>query len=189
VHMLWHNPPEIWSETEDVTRITTNGSTDYWRHTHYGFVRDTGHFRYREVRGDFSAELEVRATYTTLYDQAGLMLRHDSDHWIKAGLEFTGKLLHFCVVVTNEWSDWSLIPLTDAPEDVDLYVCMVRIGRTISVQYRVNRGDTRLARVAAFPYVDTTQIGMMCCSPERAGFVAAFRSFKVGPPVAPVLDI
>jgi regulation of enolase protein 1 (concanavalin A-like superfamily) len=184
MEMQWHNPPDEWSEADGVTRITTNGATDFWRHTHYGFVRDTGHFRYREVRGDFSAEISVKGKYKTLYDQAGLMLRHDSGRWLKAGIEFTDDLMHFCVVVTNQWSDWSLIPLPDAPHDVDLGIHLLRIGQTISIRYRLNQGPSRVARIAAFPYEDTTQIGMMCCSPERGGFEAEFRSFQVGAAVA-----
>jgi uncharacterized protein len=180
IEMKWHNPPENWSDEGGVTRITTKGATDYWRHTHYGFVRDTGHFRYREVSGDFSAEVNVKGQYNTLYDQAGLMLRHDSSRWIKAGLEYTDNLMHFCVVVTNQWSDWSLIPLPEAQPDLDLGIHILRIGQTISVRYRLNQGTMRVARVAAFPYEDTTQVGMMCCSPQRAGFEAEFRHFKIG---------
>jgi uncharacterized protein len=183
--LRWHNRPDVWSESEGVTRVTTNDATDFWRHTHYGFVRDSGHFRYREVKGDFSADVRVRGAYTTLYDQAGLMLRYDSDHWIKAGVEFTDDVMQFCVVVTNQWSDWSLIPLPDAPQDVDLGINLVRIGPAISIRYRLNQGKPRLARIACFPVKDTTQIGMMCCSPERAGFEAEFHGFKIGPAPAP----
>lgn len=181
--MNWYNPPDEWSDTGGVTRITTGGATDFWRHTHYGFVRDTGHFCYREIKGDFSAEVDVRGKYTTLYDQAGLMLRHDSGRWIKAGIEYSENLMHFSVVVTNHWSDWSLIPLPEAHQDVDVGVQLLRIGQTISVRYRLNQGKLQIARVAAFPYKDITQIGIVCCSPERAGFEAEFRNFRIGEPV------
>jgi regulation of enolase protein 1 (concanavalin A-like superfamily) len=182
--MRWHNPPDVWSEHEGVTRVTTNAATDYWRHTHYGFVRDSGHFRYTEATGDFSAEVHVRGAYTTLYDQAGLMLRHDAEHWIKAGVEFTDNLMQFCVVVTNQRSDWSLIPLHDAPRDVDLGIQLQRIGQTIGIRYSLNRGRARLARLASFPCSHTTRIGMMCCSPERAGFEAEFHGFRIEPVAA-----
>ena len=88
--------------------------------------------------------------------------------------------MHFCVVVTNGRSDWSLIPLPEAPRDVELGVSLTRIGETLFVRYSLNKGPTRLARIASFPYVNTTRIGMMCCSPERAGFEAEFRGFRVG---------
>ena len=182
--MHWLNPPEHWSEAEGITRVKTNAGTDFWRHTHYGFVRDSGHFRYRNVLGDCSAQVSIRGHYTTLYDQAGLMLRHDSGRWIKAGVEFTDNLLHFCVVVTNQWSDWSLIPLPEMAHQAEVGVSLIRVGRTIIIRYRIDQGTWRVARVAAFPYEDKTDIGMMCCSPERAGFEAEFRDFIVGGPVA-----
>jgi regulation of enolase protein 1 (concanavalin A-like superfamily) len=140
---------------------------------------------------DFELRIDagVPGKYKTLYDQAGLMLRHDSGHWVKAGIEFTDDLMHFCVVVTNQWSDWSLIPLPDAPHDVDLGIHLLRIGQTISIRYRLNQGPSRVARIAAFPYEDITQIGMMCCSPERGGFEAEFRSFQVGAAVASALHV
>ena len=160
IEMKWHNPPESWSEDNGLTRMTTQGATDFCKHTHYGFVR---------------------GQYNTLYDQAGLMLRHDSSRWIKAGVEFTDNLMHFCVVVTNQRSHGSLIPLPEAPPDLDLGIHILRIGQTINVRYRLNQGPMRLAPIAALPYEDTTQVGMMCCSPERA---AEFRNFKVGEPLA-----
>ena len=55
--------------------MTVSGGTDFWRKTHYGFIRDNGHFGYVAVQGDFSAEVKVMGGYRDLYDQAGLMLR------------------------------------------------------------------------------------------------------------------
>jgi len=183
--MNWHNPPAQWSEENGITRIKTLGATDFWRHTHYGFVRDSGHFHYRDVSGDFSASVCVRGKYQTKYDQAGIMLRLDACRWIKAGIEVAEDRLNFCVVVTNEWSDWSLIPLSAITDDAEVSIHITRIGRTVTVRYCLNGGSARLARVAAFPYEETANIGIMCCSPEREGFEAEFREFDVGSPASP----
>lgn len=183
--MNWLNPPAVWSEASGITRIETLQGTDFWRHTHYGFVRESGHFRYREIRGDFSASVSVKAKYQVKYDQAGLMLRLNSSRWIKAGIEIANDQLNFCVVVTNDWSDWSLVPLTDATHDVDVAIHILRIARTVTVRYRLNGGDLRLARVAAFTCEEVTEVGIMCCSPERGGFQAEFRNFDVGAPIQP----
>ena len=59
--------------------------TDFWRETHYGFIRDDGHFRDVAAEGDFTADVAFRGDYRELYDQAGLMLRLDERNWIKAG--------------------------------------------------------------------------------------------------------
>jgi len=46
--------------------------TDFWRITHDGFIRDTGHFYYQSMTGNFIAEVKVIGEYKDLYDQAGL---------------------------------------------------------------------------------------------------------------------
>ena len=55
--MRWLNEPPAWSEDDGVLRVTTAPDTDFWRTTHYGFVRATGHFRHARVEGDFVAFL------------------------------------------------------------------------------------------------------------------------------------
>ena len=41
----WLNEPRVWSvdPAGDLSMITDKG-TDFWRETHYGFTRDSGHF-------------------------------------------------------------------------------------------------------------------------------------------------
>ncbi len=73
----WLNEPDRWALVPDGLMVTTNQTTDFWRETHYGFTRDSGHFFGREVHGGFTAALRVRAQYEILYDQAGIMVRLD----------------------------------------------------------------------------------------------------------------
>jgi regulation of enolase protein 1 (concanavalin A-like superfamily) len=35
-------------------RVVTDAKTDFWRETHYGFIRDNGHFFACRVPGDFT---------------------------------------------------------------------------------------------------------------------------------------
>ena len=48
---VWLNPPSHWSETGDTLTETVPSATDYWRVTHYGFIRDNAPFRYQEQSG------------------------------------------------------------------------------------------------------------------------------------------
>lgn len=41
---VWLNEPAHWSVQGDTLRIRTERATDFWRTTHYGFDRDSGHF-------------------------------------------------------------------------------------------------------------------------------------------------
>jgi regulation of enolase protein 1 (concanavalin A-like superfamily) len=45
--MQWLNEPAQWSHSAHQVLLTTNSKTDFWRKTHYGFIRDNGHFFYR----------------------------------------------------------------------------------------------------------------------------------------------
>ena len=105
----WHNEPPHWS-LDSTLAVTTGDRTDFWQSTWYDFQRDNGHFIGADVTGDFSAELTFSGNYQTLYDQAGLMLRLDQNNWIKTGIEHSGGLTNFSVVVTRNCSDWSVIP-------------------------------------------------------------------------------
>ena len=53
--MQWHNPPAKWSADKNAITLDVMPKTDYWRTTHYGYNRDSGHFYYREMAGDFVA--------------------------------------------------------------------------------------------------------------------------------------
>src|SRR3954465_12944681 len=80
----WLNEPAEWSEEGSSLRVRTEERTDFWRETHYGFLRDSGHFRFARATNDFTARVTFEGDYRELYDQAGLMLRLDERHWIKA---------------------------------------------------------------------------------------------------------
>lgn len=179
----WLNPPADWRGDESALELTTGAKTDFWRHTFYGFVRDSGHAWLRPVSGDFTASVRVRGGYEQLYDQAGLMLRVDERRWIKAGIEFTDGMMHFSVVVTSGVSDWSVIPLPDATPDDEVAIRLTRHGDAVRVQFSVAGSLWRLARLCPFP-ADDAEIGVMACSPERSGFRAAFRDVAVGPAIA-----
>jgi uncharacterized protein len=175
----WLNPPACWRRSGGDLAVITDDQTDFWRKTEYGFIRDNGHFAHRTVAGDFSVEVTFAAKYRTLYDQAGLMMRLDADRWIKTGIEFIDELMNFSTVVTNDTSDWSLIPLGKGSDDETVRVRLVRKGSTVTTAFRRPDGHWQTARVAGFQSAPACQIGVMCCSPQRAGFEVRFSDFGV----------
>jgi uncharacterized protein len=178
--MAWLNPPQdIRAKGEQLT-LTTGHTTDFWRKTHYGFIRDNGHFLHHPVSTDFSAEVTITGRYEALYDQAGPMLRIDEKRWVKAGIEHTDGLPHFSTVITNDRSDWSIVALPFAADSVRLR--LTRHGDAIRVQVRRPDGSWMMTRLG---YLDggPAQVGIMACSPERAGFVASFRDYSCGPAI------
>ena len=75
--MQWLNEPAQWSNSNDRIIVNTSPQTDFWRVTHYGFIRDNGHFYFDRINTDFVVEVEIRGGYQDLYDQAGIMIRAD----------------------------------------------------------------------------------------------------------------
>jgi regulation of enolase protein 1 (concanavalin A-like superfamily) len=160
--MNWLNEPRKWSgDAADLT-VAVEPETDFWRVTHYGFTRDSGHFLDTGALG-----LRFRGDFAHQYDQAGLMLRLDAERWIKAGLELDGELW-LSVVVTNGVSDWSQQP---APEpDADGYWSIRAVREHDSVQILCGDLPVRLA-----PFPDgPLQSGPMCAAPKGPGFTAHF---------------
>jgi regulation of enolase protein 1 (concanavalin A-like superfamily) len=180
--MHWLNEPPSWREADGVLSVTTGDRTDFWRQTHYGFIRDDGHLRYQTVQGDFTAEVSFSGVYRELYDQAGLMVRIDARNWLKAGIEFVGRPM-LSVVVTRQFSDWSTAPLPIQSEWVWLRVS--RHGSALRVEWATDGAPTySLMRLAYLPDNAAIDVGAMCCSPQREGFEAHFRGFRVGPAIS-----
>lgn len=177
----WLNEPKHWSLESEQLRVVTDARTDFWRETHYGFNRDSGHFFGREVIGAFSAQLRVRAGYEALYDQAGIMVRLDGAHWIKAGIEWSDDAPRLGSVLTVGRSDWATGPFDGDPSDFWLRVTVA--AGVIRVQVSHDGRRWPLLRLAPFPDAPAYLVGPMCCTPERAGLAVEFSDFTAGPPL------
>jgi uncharacterized protein len=175
----WYNEPAAWVEDEQGLTVTAEPKSDFWRKTHYGFIRDNGHFAYVRQTGDFFAEVDISADYRDQYDQAGLMLRDNEERWIKCGIEFVDGVYYASAVVTDDYSDWSVAPLAGAPGSIKIR--LTREGETITVQYSVDAGPEFLLRSTRLPIDDQVQIGVMCASPQGSGVTAVFHDFHVVP--------
>lgn len=176
-NMHWLNPPARWEAREDCLEVTTAPKSDFWRKTHYGFTRDSGHFFYAEARGDFSVEIRVDGKYRDLYDQAGLMLRVDAENWIKTGIEFFDNHQHASAVVTREFSDWSVTRLEGQP--VRFWLRVTRKAEAVEVFYSLDGVSYTLLRLAYLVPSAVTQVGPMCASPDGSGCEVTFHEFRV----------
>ena len=176
----WLNAPASWSLDEGHLRVTTDPATDFWRETHYGFTRDTGHFFGCTTAGDFTAQLRVRAQYTALYDQAGIMVRIDERTWVKAGIERSDGQCLLSSVLTVERSDWATAPYTHDPGDFWLRATV--LGGVLRLQVSADGLRWPLVRLAPFPAAKSYLVGPMCCTPKRAGLNVLFSEFHVGLP-------
>ncbi len=175
--MIWRNEPPRWTVDGDVIRATTAPNTDFWRTTHYGFIRDNGHLYAREWTGDFVAEVKVIGAYRALYDQAGLIVRADETTWLKCGIEYLDGVQQASVVVTRGFSDWSVAPLPTNPPA--FWLRLTRTGPDIEVRYALDGTTYELLRLAYLTPASTVLVGVMCASPEGDGFDVTFEDFTV----------
>ena len=174
----WLNEPARWERQADHTiSVRTAPKTDFWRVTHYGFVRDNGHFYYQEVEGDFTARVEIVGQYKDLYDQAGLMLRLNADTWLKCGIEFVEGIQNLSAVVTREYSDWSVVPLQVNPSSV--WLELRRVGASVEVHYSLDSKKYSLLRMAYLTPTSKVSVGVMCASPDGEGFQVTFKDFNL----------
>jgi uncharacterized protein len=173
----WHHEPPHWHDGGNRLSVTTAPGSDFWRVTHYGFIRDNGHFFHRTMRGNFVAEVRVIGRYAALYDQAGLMLRVDERTWLKCGLEYVEGVQNLSAVVTRDFSDWSVLPLSDPPASFRIKV--ERRGVTVEVQYALGDSDYQMLRLAYLSDVPEMQVGPMCASPEGPGFEVVFEDLSL----------
>ncbi|OIH94143.1 MULTISPECIES: DUF1349 domain-containing protein [unclassified Curtobacterium] len=179
----WTNEPAAVTLDGDVLRVTAVEGSDAWRTTSYGFVHDSEHALLQAVDGPFSAEASFVLDYTEQFDQAGLFLRVDGQHWIKAGVEVSDGTPQLGAVVTRGTSDWSVAPV---PEWVGrtVTVRVSRDGDAVTVRAWAAGEAPRLVRVAYLdPGADVT-VGLLCAAPTRAGLTVTFTGFRVGAPDA-----
>ena len=175
--MNWFNEPQEWKQENDHLSIFADPRTDFWRKTHYGFVRHNGHFYYEKVTGNFEVETQFRGKYQNLYDQAGVMIRLDESTWMKTGIEFVDGIHHVSAVVTRDYSDWSVVPFYCYPGFLRLK--LKREGGAVTIEYCSEEGKWIMFRTAYLSHAQELEVGRMAAAPEGPGFEVLFSEYRV----------
>lgn len=178
---VWVNEPKTWSADGERLEVVTDKATDFWRETHYGFTRDSGHFLGFRTPPAFTAQLRIRGDYQQLYDQAGVMVRLDERRWVKAGIELSDGRAMLSSVLTDGTSDWSTGPYERDPRDFWMRATVAK--GVLRLQVSADGKLWPLVRLAPFPVASSYLVGPMCCTPERAGLKVGFSDFRLTPPL------
>jgi regulation of enolase protein 1 (concanavalin A-like superfamily) len=179
----WHCEPPEWrlDASSGALHLRTAPETDFWQRTSYGFQADNGHLFAIPIASDFRMSARVRFAPVHQYDQAGLMVRIDPDHWIKTSIEWEpGEMNRLGAVVTRGgYSDWST---QDVPASITSYRLGVErrrdtylIEATLDDQYW---SQIRMAYLPA-PADGFVRCGVYACSPKGAGLEATFTDFVI----------
>ena len=128
--MAWLNEPGSWDvpygsepETEGYGGSWTiydddqkldlrpDAKKDLWRKTYYKpmLVKDDAPCYLRTVPANLELTMEVLLSIRPerQFDQGGLVVRIDPEHWLKTGIEVVDGVPRLSCVVTNGFSDWS----------------------------------------------------------------------------------
>lgn len=176
----WLNAPADVRPDGDELLVTAVQESDFWRTTAYDFVHDDGHGLLRPFETDTAVEVSFQLDYGEAFDQAGVLVRNDARHWLKAGVEVADGAPQLGAVVTHEASDWS----AGAVPDWAGAIVTIRVSRArdaLTVRARPEGGAWRLVRLAPWPPGMPALAGPYCCAPSRAGLQVRFTSWRVGP--------
>ncbi len=168
----WTNDPQTVTET-DALEVTAIEGSDAWRHTAYGFVHDTEHALLAPLAVGEAMEVSFRAPWDGQFDQAGVFVRIDAEHWMKAGVEYADDHLGLGAVVTAGGSDWSVGHVDEWLES-EITVRVSRWTDAVIVRASADDGPWRLVRVAPFDGTAAASAGPLLAAPTRAGFTARF---------------
>lgn len=175
--MLWYNQPKTWAVENNKLSMYVTAQTDYWRKTHYGFIVDDGPFLYQLIGGEFEVKVKITGEYKTRFDQMGIMIRIDEKTWVKSGVEFVNGKINISTVVTNEFSDWSIIETPHST--LSLWIKAIRKLDAIEFFYSVDDITYTMTRLAYFPEHKPVLVGMTAASPDGDGFNAIFEDFEI----------
>lgn len=170
-------------------RVMPAGQTDFWQRTFYSppLVKTNGHALLREVPARLEQwSAEVRFSLEDArhqFDQAGLMVYSDPEHWLKAGVEVVDGAPRMSCVVTSGCSDWSVVPWQSVT-DVALRISYIRNSFALEYEAAGKWHFYRIAPSTTPAGSKTTGVGVFCCAPKEAGMATMFHSFSVSDSVS-----
>lgn len=175
----WTHEPAATLRHGPALVVTAVEGSDAWRTTSYGFVHDSAHALLAPLPTDRAVEVDFVADFAAQFDQAGVFLKADDEHWIKAGVEFVDGTPQVGAVVTWPHSDWSVAPL---PECLGRSVTVraSRSGDAVTIRVGVD-GRLQLVRVIPVPVDAALAAGPMVCAPTRAGLTIRFTGWRETP--------
>jgi regulation of enolase protein 1 (concanavalin A-like superfamily) len=175
--MTWMNEPASSKIAGGQLVVRSRPKTDFWQKTFDGYVADNGHFYHLTAPGDFTFTASINGRYATQYDQAGLMVRVDSENWMRCGTEFIDGKRFASVVFTRNYSDGSTMP--DLSETEPIWWRAIRKKDSIETLCSLNGVQFTSVRMGYFPPSRPVEVGIMCAAPSGQGFEATFKDLKL----------
>jgi regulation of enolase protein 1 (concanavalin A-like superfamily) len=175
----WSVEPESVQADGSDLLVTPRGESDLWRTTSYGFVHDDGPGLLVDFPDESATEVSFILDFNEQFDQAGILVRADERHWVKAGSEYADGVAQVGAVVTREVSDWSTAPTPQWQGRV-ITVRASRRADALTIRARAGSADWHLVRLAPIDPGMRWYAGPFCCSPSHGGLTVRFTRFATG---------
>jgi regulation of enolase protein 1 (concanavalin A-like superfamily) len=179
-NFTWFNEPARFRLGHGL-EIETKPQTDFWQRTHYGFQRDDGHCLLVPASGDFSLTTRVEWQPRRQYDQCGLMVRVDSQHWLKLSTEFEDETVsRLGSVVTNlGYSDWATQDVSSAQRA--RWYRINKCGPDFLLESSADGVAWAQVRIAHLHRLtEPLAVGVYACSPIGQDFWCRFEWLRLG---------
>lgn len=192
----WINQPKEFEVTSEFVKIRTEPNTDFWQRSYYGFSHDNAPALLLSSKSNFTFTAKINFEYKGRFDQCGLIIYDDSDHWFKASIEYeNANISRLGSVVTNcGYSDWST---TDIATKKFIWYRLSRRGsdfliessedgllfRQMRIFHLHNLGETSPEMGILDPPTRSEfsiNYGFYACSPMNSSFEAIFNNFQIG---------
>ena len=173
-------PPAVAFEGEAMI-VDAAPESDLWRNTSYGFVHNSAHALLIDFPNNSSVEISFILNLKGQFDQAGVLVRADDEHWTKAGIEFAEGALQIGAVVTSINSDWSTWP-QDEWSGKEVTIRVSRSGDALTIRAKaIDEKGWQLVRVAPIdPSLDWKAGPHLAC-PLKGELQIKFTNFTQGP--------
>ena len=175
----WFTPPPKITFVNGSMFVDAAPESDLWRHTSYGFVHNSAHALLIDFPDESAVEVSFILNLDGQFDQAGILVRADDEHWTKTGVERADGALQIGAVVTSVNSDWSTWP-QDEWDGKEVTFRTSRSGNALTIRAKAD-GDWQLVRVAPIDPTLAWKAGPHLACPRQGTFRVEFTRFAFGP--------
>jgi uncharacterized protein len=195
-------------DDQSILELAPPAKRDFWRKTYYQplLVKDDAPILYRNIAKN-NLPVTVQTSFTisakSQFDQAGVMIRLDFEHWLKTGIEVVDGTPRLSCVVTNGFSDWSTQQIAKAEMKIRVHVLPQQGGSVVVEAAPLDSEEWAFIRIAHLnkdmnhdhlndaPEVknafrgeaapaDSVMVGMFgACPVDQAGMVVKFHDFSI----------
>mmetsp|Transcript_23194 Transcript_23194/g.64715 ORF Transcript_23194/g.64715 Transcript_23194/m.64715 type:complete len:300 (-) Transcript_23194:489-1388(-) len=143
-------------------QIGAPAKKDFWRKTYYEplLIKDDGPFLHTVVsQAHFPITITTRFTIkpNCQFDQVGVLLRLNHEHWIKTGIEVVDGVPRLSCVTTNGFSDWSTQTWDSLSACIRVH-CMSQHGGSYVVEAASYPADAKDDKVIDWDSLDWTMM-------------------------------